>query len=163
FPHYSLLEGHDRFDRLPQPEARRFRPLHRDSCGFPAPAELLKQIGARDWFAPLQARDEADHAKRYCVEKDATTLPALALQVLDNFLASPRLVVAYALAGRVDLDLTREPIGYDSVKHPVMLHEIWPTPQEVTEAMRKAIQPKMFQEVYAHVFEGDAHWQGLAV
>jgi len=84
-------------------------------------------------------------------------------EVRANFLASPPLVVAYALAGRVDLDLTREPIGYDSLKGPVMLEEIWPTPQEVTETMRKAIQPKMFQEVYSHVFDGDVHWQGLSV
>src|SRR5205085_256004 len=48
FPHYSLLFGHDRFSRLPKPADRKFRPLHRDSSGFPAPVELLEQCGARD-------------------------------------------------------------------------------------------------------------------
>ena len=53
FPHYALLEGHDRFSRLPQATARKFRPLHRDACDFPSPVELFSEIGARDWFAPL--------------------------------------------------------------------------------------------------------------
>jgi hypothetical protein len=53
FPHYSLLEGHDRFSRLPRAAARKFQPLHRQSAGFPAPAELFEQIGARGWFAAL--------------------------------------------------------------------------------------------------------------
>jgi aconitate hydratase len=83
-------------------------------------------------------------------------------EVRANFLASPPLVVAYALAGRVDIDLTKEPIGFDTLNKPVMLEEIWPSAKEVQDVMQKAIKPAMYQEVYAHVFEGDAHWQGLA-
>ena len=75
FPHYSLLEGYDRFTRLPKPDDRKFRPLHRESAGFPSPIELFQQLGVRDWFAPLQARAETDTSKRYCVEKTALTLP----------------------------------------------------------------------------------------
>src|SRR5262249_12542429 len=184
FPHYSLLEGHDRFGRLPRMADRKFRPLHRESCGFPSPVELLEELGVRTWFAPLLARCETDHSKRYCVEKTAETLPTFTLRVLDrrpagkhpvfdlsvaelptfvagtvavsncignsgplpfavsqaieegnlvaaavlsgnrnfegrvhpevraNYLASPPLVVAYALAGRIDIDLYNEPLGH---------------------------------------------------
>src|SRR5262245_2818550 len=180
FAHYSLLEGHDRFDRLPSTDARKFQPLHRESCGFPSPVELFEQIRARDRFAALEPRVED---KRYCLEKDVLTLPTLALRVIDrrpagrrevfdlaiddvhafvagsvavhncignsgplpdpiaaaitehklvaaavlsgnrnfegrinphtraNYLASPPLVVAYALAGTVDIDLEKDPLG----------------------------------------------------
>ncbi len=84
FPPYSLLEGHDRFSRLPSPTARKFRPLHRESNGFPSPVELLEQIGARSWFAPLKARTDGEGSKQYCVDKEATSLPTLALQVIDR-------------------------------------------------------------------------------
>src|SRR5262249_38949097 len=97
FPHYSLLEGHDRFTRLPKPEDRRFRPLHRGSCGFPSPVEVLTQLGTRDWFALLLAHTETDYSKRYCVEKDSTTLPAFTLQVLDRRPAGPRAVFDLAV------------------------------------------------------------------
>ncbi|MEO7791565.1 MAG: hypothetical protein ABIX28_18530, partial [Vicinamibacterales bacterium] len=80
--HYALLMGHDRFDRLPRPEGRKFRPLHRESCGFPSPASMLEQFGVRHWFSPQSPRDEADYAKRYCVDKDALTLPTMALRVM---------------------------------------------------------------------------------
>jgi aconitate hydratase len=83
-------------------------------------------------------------------------------EVRANFLASPPLVVAYALAGRVDLDLTREPIGFNAKDEAIYLKDIWPTPKEVQETMAKAIKPEMYKEVYAHVFEGDEHWRGLA-
>src|SRR5438552_1272505 len=75
FPHYSLLEGHDRFSRLPQRMGRRFQPLHRDSCDFPSPVELFRQLGVRDWFAPLESRAGIVADKRYCVEKESLTLP----------------------------------------------------------------------------------------
>src|SRR5438128_8073335 len=179
--HYALLEGHDRFSRLPQATARKFQPLHRDSCDFPSPVELFSEIGTCEWFAPLRSRADGETSKRYCVEKEARTLPTLALQVVErrpagrravfdlavndlhafvagtvavhncignsgplpesvaeavqendlvvaavlsgnrnfegrihpqvraSFLASPPLVVAYALAGTVDIDLTTEP------------------------------------------------------
>src|SRR5262249_20652172 len=84
FPHYSLLEGHDRFTPLPQATAREFQPLHQESSGFPSPVELLTQIGAREWFAPLSSRADGAAAQRYCVEQESLTLPALALQVIDR-------------------------------------------------------------------------------
>jgi aconitase A len=232
-PHYSLLQGHDRFDRLPQPEGRKFHPLHRDSAGFPSPVELLTEIAARDWFAPLQSRAETESAKRYCVEKDSLTLPTLALQIVDrrplgkrpvydlavddahafiagtiavhncignsgplqepiadaikdndlvvaavlsgnrnfdgrihpqvraSYLASPPLVVAYALAGTVNIDLTSEPIGYDPNGQPVYLREIWPAPQEIAETLSQVVKPEIFTEEYGHVFDGDEHWRAL--
>jgi aconitase A len=235
FAHYSLLEGHDRFSRLPAPQAERFKPLHRDSCDFPSPAELLKDIGARDWFGRLQARVEADGSKRYCLDKDATTVPGLALQVSDirpagrlrvfdiavnelhafvagtvcvhncignsgplkpeisaavkagdltagavlsgnrnfegrvhpevrmNFLASPPLVVAYALAGTLDIDLTTEPLGMDKDGKPVYLADIWPSDAEVQELLKRSIDSNMFRNSYATVFEGDENWASIKV
>jgi aconitase A len=235
FPHYSLLEGHDRFDRLPDSERQRFKPLHRDSCDFPSPAELLKQIGARDWFARLQPRENGDRARHYCVEKDALALPTLALQVRDvrpagnrpvfdlavndlhaflggtvavhncignsgplkpeisaavksgdltaaavlsgnrnfegrvhpetrmNFLASPPLVVAYALAGTVDIDLTREPLGTDKDGKPVYLADIWPSDAEIQELATRSIDSQMFRQSYASVFKGDENWANISV
>src|SRR5260370_31326147 len=59
-PHYALLEGHDRFTRLPHPAARKFQPMHRGSCAFPSPSALLRPIGARDWFTPLPSRSGAE-------------------------------------------------------------------------------------------------------
>jgi aconitase A len=233
FPHYALLEGHDGFSRLPQPAARKFQPLHRDSCDFPSPVELLSKIGAREWFAPLRSRADAETSKRYCIEKEARTLPALALQVVErrpagrravfdlavndlhafvagtlavhncignsgpllqpvadavdqndlvvaavlsgnrnfegrihpqvraSFLASPPLVVAYALAGTVDIDLTKDPIGTDVNGETVYLRDLWPSPQEVREVIAASITPGVFEENYSHVFEGDEHWRAL--
>jgi len=233
-PHYALLEGHDRFSRLPQPTARKFQPLHRDSCDFPSPVELFSQIGVRDWFAPLGSRADAETSKRYCIEKEALNLPTLALQVVDrrpagrqpvfdlavndlhafvagtvvvhncignsgplsqpvadavqendlvvaavlsgnrnfegrihpqvraSFLASPPLVVAYALAGTVDIDLTKDPIGTDINGDKVYLRDIWPTQEEVRTLVTKSVTPEVFSQNYAHVFEGDEHWRSLS-
>ncbi len=233
FPHYALLEGHDRFSRLSQLTTRKFQPLHRDACDFPSPVELFSQIGAREWFAPLRSHANAETAKRYCVEKDACTLPTLMLQVVDrrpagrravfdlavndlhafvagtvavhncignsgplaepvaeavqdndlivaavlsgnrnfegrihpqvraSFLASPPLVVAYALAGTVDIDLTQDPVGTDSDGGKVYLRDIWPSQQEVRDAVTSAVTPDVFSRNYAHVFEGDDHWRSL--
>jgi aconitase A len=235
FPHYSLLEGPDRFGRLPQPTDRKFQPLHRDSCGFSSPVALFQQLGVRDWFAPLLSRAETDYSKHYCIEKMSLTLPTLALQVLDrrpageravfdlavndlhtfiagtvavsncignsgplpdavsqvvtegdlvvaavlsgnrnfegrvhaevraNYLASPPLVVAYALAGRVDLDLFHEPLGLDAQGQPVYLRDVWPTQQEVQEAVSRGLRSEMFHKVYGEVFKGDDRWRSLAV
>jgi aconitase A len=235
FPHYALLEGHDRFDRLPAPERQRFKPLHRENCDFPSPVRLLREIGARDWFARLQPRETADGAKRYCLDKEALTLPTLSLAVADlrpagprpvfdlavenlrafvagsvavhncignsgplkpeisaavksadltacsvlsgnrnfegrvhpevrmNFLASPPLVVAYALAGTLDIDLTTEPLGSDKDGRPVRLADIWPSDAEVQELLRRCIDSQMFRSSYASVFQGDENWAGIKV
>ncbi len=232
-PHYALLEGHDRFSRLPQVTARKFQPLHRDSCDFPSPVELFSKIGAREWFAPLRSRADAETSKRYCIETEARTLPVLALQVVErrpagrravfdlavndlhafvagtvavhncignsgplpqpvadavdqndlvvaavlsgnrnfegrihpqvraSFLASPPLVVAYALAGTVDIDLTKDPIGTDVNGETVYLRDLWPSPREVREVIAASITPGVFEENYSHVFEGDEHWRAL--
>jgi aconitase A len=235
FPHYSLLEGHDRFSRLPASGARKFKPLHRKSCDFPSPARLFEQLGVRDWFAPLRPRSAGGHPQRYFVEKDAVALPTMALQVVDrrsagkravfdlavnelhafvagtvcvhncignsgplrpeisagvkagdivgcsvlsgnrnfegrvhpetrmNFLASPPLVVAYALAGTLDLDLTTEPLGTGSDGRPVFLKDIWPSDREVAETVMRSIDSEMFRRSYASVFAGDASWAGIKV
>ena len=80
-----------------------------------------------------------------------------------SYLASPMLVVAYAIVGRIDVDLTREPLGQDSDGNPVFLKDIWPSPDEVNDAVASALEPAMFERQYAQVFEGDETWQGLAV
>jgi len=78
-----------------------------------------------------------------------------------NYLASPPLVVAYALAGTIDVDLTQDPLGRDAQDRPVFLKEIWPTQQEVTAAIRQAVTPAMFRERYAHVFDGNEAWNRI--
>src|SRR3954464_404648 len=79
-----------------------------------------------------------------------------------NYLASPPLVVAYALAGRMDLDLTREPIGVGT-DGPVFLRDIWPTPQEVADEVHRSVKREFFQKQYSDVFKGDEQWQKLDV
>ncbi|HEX2450795.1 MAG TPA: aconitate hydratase AcnA [Gemmatimonadales bacterium] len=80
-----------------------------------------------------------------------------------NYLASPMLVVAFALAGRVDIDLAREPLGTDTDGTPVYLNDIWPTPGEIRDQMAAALKPELFRTRYASVFEGDQTWQALDV
>ncbi|MCS6946013.1 MAG: aconitate hydratase AcnA, partial [Steroidobacteraceae bacterium] len=84
-------------------------------------------------------------------------------QVKLNFLASPPLVVAYALAGTVDIDLANEPLGEARDGRPVYLRDIWPTPQEVAETVRASIDSQMFRRNYQRVFDGDAQWRAIAV
>jgi len=78
-----------------------------------------------------------------------------------NYLASPPLVVAYALAGTMDLDLSTEPLGTDSEGNPVRLADIWPTPQEIQEVIGSAISSEMFTSDYSDVFAGDERWRSL--
>ncbi len=235
FPHYSLFEGHDRSDRLPNEGGRRFKPLHRESCDFPSPVELFKQMGVRDWFAALEPRSTAGQPKRYCVEKDSLALPTFTLQVIDrrpagrrpvfdlavpslhafvagtvcvhncignsgplrpeisaavkagdligcavlsgnrnfegrvhpevrmNFLASPPLVVAYALAGSMDIDLANDPLGTGRDGRPIYLKDIWPTPKEVQETVLRSIDSEMFRTSYRSVFDGDRSWASIRV
>jgi aconitate hydratase len=234
FTHYSLLEGHDRFTRLPQGGRRRFRPLHRDSCGFPAPDEFLEQIGARSWFSRLAPRG-SETTKHYAVAKESLNLPTMALQVIDrrwagirrvfdlsvpgprafiagtvavhncignsgplpdsvaqgiasgdlvaaavlsgnrnfegrvnphtraNYLASPPLVVAYALAGTVDIDLEREPLGTGKDGKPVFLRDLWPTQKEIADTIAVSLKPEQFGQEYANVFDGNPKWNAIPV
>jgi aconitate hydratase len=84
-------------------------------------------------------------------------------QVQASYLASPPLVVAYALAGTVDIDLEREPIGCDPTGEPVYLRDIWPSQQEVNDILAGAVSADVFNRSYANVFEGDHRWQALAI
>ncbi len=235
FPHYATLQGTDRFSRMPEHGTRQFRPHHRDSCGFPSPAQVLRDIGARDWFAALQPRASADFSKRYCVGKESLALPALSLQVIDRrpagehevydlsveglhafvagtvavhncignsgplpdviaqaiddekltcaavlsgnrnfegrihphvkmqFLASPPLVVAYALAGTVDLDLTTQPIGTSPDGQDVYLRDIWPTSEQIAATVASSMDPEAYRKRYAEIFTGDERWHSLDV
>ncbi|GAB5502214.1 aconitate hydratase AcnA [Pyruvatibacter sp.] len=80
-----------------------------------------------------------------------------------NYLASPPLVVAYALAGSVNVNLTKEPIGQDKKGNDVYLKDIWPSSLEVADAVRKSVTQKMFRERYADVFKGDPQWRKIKV
>jgi len=84
-------------------------------------------------------------------------------EVRMNFLASPPLVVAYALAGTLDIDLTTEPLGTGSDGKPVYLKDLWPSDAEVQELMARSIDSQMFRSSYANVFKGDENWTGIQV
>ena len=80
-------------------------------------------------------------------------------QVRANYLASPMLVVAYALAGSINMDLTCEPVGYDKDNEPVYLADIWPSPNEIKSAIAKSVKASSFKKRYGDVFKGDANWK----
>jgi aconitate hydratase len=80
-----------------------------------------------------------------------------------NYLASPPLVVAYAIAGTMDIDFATQPLGTGSDGKPVFLRDLWPSPKEVADAVRTHVRREQFVEKYAHVLEGDAAWQALQV
>jgi aconitate hydratase len=80
-----------------------------------------------------------------------------------NYLASPPLVVAYALAGSMNVDITQDAIGYDDENEPVYLSEIWPTSKEIADTVRKVVTAEMFATRYSDVFKGDEQWQAIKV
>jgi len=80
-----------------------------------------------------------------------------------NYLMSPPLVVAYAIAGRMDIDIYTDPIGADTAGNPVYLRDIWPSQQEVEKAIEGGLTSEMFRSSYADVFAGDEHWRSLPV
>ncbi|WP_406670012.1 aconitate hydratase AcnA [Methanolobus sp. ZRKC4] len=82
-------------------------------------------------------------------------------QVKANYLASPMLVVAYALAGTVDIDLTTEPVACDPNGQPVYLKDIWPGKEEIDEVTKEFVRPEMFEKQYSNIFEGTELWRGL--
>ena len=84
-------------------------------------------------------------------------------EVRANYLASPPLVVAYALAGRIDVDLASEPIGHDGDGRPVHLRDLWPSQREIAETMRTALTTGMFHSAYGDVYAGDEAWRALPV
>jgi len=117
----------------------------------PLPAAISKQIEANDLVVAGVLSGNRNFEGRIHPEVRA------------NYLASPPLVVAYALAGRMDIDLYKEPLGTDSQGKPVMFAEIWPTQAEVTAAIDKGMHSGMFRKVYAEVFKGDQRWNALAI
>jgi aconitate hydratase len=84
-------------------------------------------------------------------------------EVRASYLASPPLVVAYALAGTVEIDLAHEPVGEDHNGEPVYLRDIWPSSAEIRDTIAEALSPEMFKREYAHVFDGDGRWRALPV
>ncbi|MGH9494441.1 MAG: aconitate hydratase, partial [Candidatus Sulfotelmatobacter sp.] len=84
-------------------------------------------------------------------------------EVRANYLMSPPLVVAFALAGRIDTDLRKDPLGKGKDGHPVYLADLWPTTREIEETMQHSITSEMFAKSYGEVFQGDERWRGLSV
>ncbi|HSC28263.1 MAG TPA: aconitate hydratase AcnA [Vicinamibacterales bacterium] len=84
-------------------------------------------------------------------------------QVRANYLASPPLVVAYAIAGRMQIDMTSEPLGHDPAGAPVFLRDIWPSEREIQATMLASVKSEMFVDKYSHVFDGDERWRSLPV
>ena len=80
-----------------------------------------------------------------------------------NYLASPPLVVAYALAGTMDIDLVDDPLGVDADGNEVYLRDIWPSTKEIAQTVEEAVQSDMFRKSYGEVFDGDERWNGLEV
>jgi len=229
-PHYALLEGYDRFSRLPKDNGRDFRPLHRESCNFPSPAALFRELGVRDWFAPF---GNDNQTKRYCVDKEAKTLPTFSLKVIRRnpvgkkrvydltvddlhafvagtvavhncignsgplapeiertikekniyavavlsgnrnfdgrihplvkgaFLMSPMLVVAYALAGRIDFDFASTPLGKGEDGRFVYLRDLWPTLDDVKKTVQASLSSDLYAKRYADAMKGDERWESL--
>ncbi len=117
----------------------------------PLPAEVSQAVTAADLVACAVLSGNRNFEARIHPEVKA------------NYLASPPLVVAYALAGRMDIDITTEPIGEDPDGTPVYLADLWPTPAEVQETIEAAIGRDMFLATYANVYEGEDAWRELPV
>src|SRR5262245_20575304 len=84
-------------------------------------------------------------------------------EVRANYLGSPPLVVAYALAGRMDIDWQKDPIGNGKDGKPVFLKDLWPSQSEVSDVINKCVRTEMYKKIYADVFKGDANWNGISV
>ena len=117
----------------------------------PLPAEISKAVQAGDLVAASVLSGNRNFEGR--VNPD----------VKANFLASPPLVVAYAIAGSMNIDITKDAIGTSKDGKPVYLKDIWPTNHEVAEIVRTHVTKEMFQGRYSDVFKGDKNWQGIAV
>jgi len=117
----------------------------------PLPADVSKEIQDKDLVAVSVLSGNRNFEGRINAEVRA------------NYLMSPPLVVAFALAGRIDIDLATEPLGQGKDGKPVFLKDIWPTQREVSDTIQKALGSDMFQKNYSEVFAGDAHWKNLKV
>jgi aconitate hydratase len=117
----------------------------------PLPAAISKAIEERDLVAVAVLSGNRNFEGRINADVRA------------NYLASPPLVVAYALAGRIDVDLRSEPLGTGRDGQPVFLKDLWPTRKEVEDTILRSLHSEMFRKEYADVFRGDEHWNGLDV
>ena len=110
-----------------------------------------------------QAIDEKDLVVASVLSGNRNFEGRINSEVRANYLMSPPLVVAFALAGRIDTDLRKDPIGNGKDGNPVYLADIWPTQREVEESVEHSVTAEMFSKSYAEVFAGDERWRGLAV
>src|SRR5271169_6223463 len=117
----------------------------------PLPSEISREIQDKDLVAVSVLSGNRNFEGRINPEVRA------------NYLMSPPLVVAFALAGRIDIDMSKDSLGAGRDGKPVFLRDIWPTQREVVETVQRSIQSSMFQKSYAGVFEGDDRWRSLAV
>ncbi|MEO0466484.1 MAG: aconitate hydratase AcnA [Pseudomonadota bacterium] len=117
----------------------------------PLPANISKAINDNDLIAASVLSGNRNFEGRISQDVQA------------NYLASPPLVVAYAIAGDMHIDITQESLGDDQDGNPVYLKDIWPSSQEIAEVMRSAVTPEMFEARYGDVFKGDERWQGIQV
>jgi aconitate hydratase len=117
----------------------------------PLPAAVSKTINANDLVAASVLSGNRNFEGRVNPDVQA------------NYLASPPLVVAFALAGTTAIDLTKEPLGHDKKGEPVYLRDLWPSNEEIAQFIRKNVTRAMFRDAYAHVFDGDAHWRKIKV
>ena len=117
----------------------------------PLPAPISKAIQANDLVACAVLSGNRNFEGR------------ISPDVRANYLASPPLVVAYAIAGTLRIDLVHDPIGTDHAGKPVYLRDIWPSSKEIEDIVGEAVTSAMFKERYANVFAGDAHWQAIQV
>jgi aconitate hydratase len=111
--------------------------------------------------AVAQAVEEGDLVAAAVLSGNRNFEGRISPHVRANYLASPPLVVAFALAGRVDIDLLREPLSADGEGRPVYLRDIWPSQVEIQEALASALDPEMFRTQYADVFSGNATWNAI--
>jgi aconitate hydratase len=117
----------------------------------PLPEPIAKAIRAHDLVAVSVLSGNRNFEGR------------ISQDVRANYLASPPLVVAYALAGRMDVDLATEPLGVGSGGDPVYLKDVWPAPEAIERAVRESLKPEMFRERYATVLDGGDEWRALQV
>ncbi len=117
----------------------------------PLPGEVIKAIAEKSLVAAAVLSGNRNFEGR------------INPHVRANYLASPPLVVAYALAGTMDIDLITEPIGYDQENNPVYLKDIWPSGAEINQLVEESVKPEMFLERYAEVFTGNEIWNAIPV
>ena len=137
---------------------------HFDALGFHLTGYgCMTCIGASGGLIPGVSRAVADSdlAVASVLSGNRNFEGRINTEVRMNFLASPPLVVAYALAGTVDIDLTADPLGTDRDGRPVRLADLWPSPEEINAVIADSLDPAMFTRAYADVFTGDEHWRSL--